>query len=223
MNIDCDVSEQFPRRVMRGTLLKAVLAMSQQLQIMKGNQHSDIPAFGAKARGKLVELTLTLESEIYMLLDYIEITFLTMNFLESNLSLLREFGFSSLVEQITPRITNVKISDELSVTISGSQLYANVLDENYHALDSQFPNPQKVRLARFYHDNNFVGPAEVARRILDTRDLSIYSHLPFNSKSLSDSVASNAKDYLVLGSLVIPALLRVLTQQISFNLFHLSQ
>jgi len=72
MNIDCDVSEQFPRRVMRGTLLKAVLAMSQQLQIMKGNQHSDIPAFGAKARGKLVELTLTLESEIYMLLDYIE-------------------------------------------------------------------------------------------------------------------------------------------------------
>ena len=72
MDLGCNIGEQFPRRVMRGTILKAVLALSQELQIMRGNKHQNIETFGSQGRGELTTLALTLEREIYMLLDYIE-------------------------------------------------------------------------------------------------------------------------------------------------------
>lgn len=72
MDLGCNIGEQFPRRVMRGTILKAVLALSQELQIMRGNKHKNIDTFGGQGRGELKNLALTLEKEIYMLLDYIE-------------------------------------------------------------------------------------------------------------------------------------------------------
>ena len=74
MDIDCELNLQFPRRMMRGTILKSVLAVSQQMQILRGNNSKYVTWFGGKARERLCSLTRTLEEEIYLLLDYIENT-----------------------------------------------------------------------------------------------------------------------------------------------------
>ncbi|KZR61067.1 6-hydroxymethylpterin diphosphokinase MptE-like protein [Prochlorococcus sp. MIT 1306] len=74
MDIEGSLEVQFPRRMMRGTILKSVLAVSQQLQILRGNKSKYVAWFGGKARERLCSLTRTLEEEIYLLLDYIENT-----------------------------------------------------------------------------------------------------------------------------------------------------
>ncbi len=66
------MAEQIPMRIMRGTVLKAVLAVTQQLQIMRWSSSDKIDEFLSYARNLLKDTVLTLEEQIYKVLDYVE-------------------------------------------------------------------------------------------------------------------------------------------------------
>lgn len=72
LSLSCPLPSQIPRRIMRSTLFKLSLAISQQLQIMLKDPQSPVGDFGAQARAMMVEVVDRLEQEIYELCDLVE-------------------------------------------------------------------------------------------------------------------------------------------------------
>lgn len=72
LSLSCPLPSQIPRRIMRSTLFKLSLAISQQLQIMLKDAQSPVGEFGALARAMMVEVVTRLEKEIYELCDLAE-------------------------------------------------------------------------------------------------------------------------------------------------------
>ena len=71
-DLNVPLREQFPRRIMRSTISKCALAVTQQFHVMlKAPQEQQI-AFGAEARQIMVDLVLRIEREIYSLCDVVE-------------------------------------------------------------------------------------------------------------------------------------------------------
>jgi hypothetical protein len=71
-DLDVPLREQFPRRVMRSTVLKSALAITQQFYVMRKYPLECQISFGSKARSLLVALVTQMENEIYSLCDVVE-------------------------------------------------------------------------------------------------------------------------------------------------------
>ena len=65
-------SVSFPVRVVRGTMMKGLLMISQQLQIMKEKDKDKMPIFLDKSLQILTSMLKQMEAEIYSLCDDIE-------------------------------------------------------------------------------------------------------------------------------------------------------
>jgi hypothetical protein len=72
LTLEVPLREQFPRRIMRSSIYKVALAVTQQFQVMLKAPLEQQLAFGAEARAALVALVLRLEREIYLLCDAVE-------------------------------------------------------------------------------------------------------------------------------------------------------
>ena len=71
LSLDVAPAEQFPRRMIRGTLHKLTLAITRQFQVMGRDPQAQV-AFGGRARQIMVELLHKLEAECYQLCDQLE-------------------------------------------------------------------------------------------------------------------------------------------------------
>ena len=72
LRLDVPLKQQFPRRIMRSTVLKASLAVTQQMHIMFKHPMEKQILFGGKARSILSSLVSQMENEIYALCDLME-------------------------------------------------------------------------------------------------------------------------------------------------------
>ena len=73
LSLDISPAEQFPRRIVRGTVHKLTLAITRQLQVMGCDPVAQSP-FGAYARQIMADILSKLESECYQLCDELEKT-----------------------------------------------------------------------------------------------------------------------------------------------------
>ena len=72
-DLDTSPSKQIPIRILRGTFIKAVLAVSQQIHVMKCHYPELIDEVVAFSRRLLCDTLIKLESQIYQILDYVEV------------------------------------------------------------------------------------------------------------------------------------------------------
>ena len=71
LSLDCPIPQQFPRRILRSTLTKAVTALDRQLQV-NGASSQQSQDLEKKCRQHLSEKLSEFESEIYNLCDFVE-------------------------------------------------------------------------------------------------------------------------------------------------------
>ena len=71
--LEVPLREQFPRRIMRSTIYKSSLAITQQLLVMRKAPLEQQLAFGAKVRGLLADMVRRMENEIYALCDAVDV------------------------------------------------------------------------------------------------------------------------------------------------------
>ena len=71
-DLNVPLRDQFPRRIMRSTVSKCALAVTQQFHVMLKAPREQQIAFGAEARQIMVDLVLRIEREIYSLCDIVE-------------------------------------------------------------------------------------------------------------------------------------------------------
>ena len=67
-------NKQIPLRIMRGTILKSVLAVTQQLHILRHSKPDVIGEFLIYSKQLLRDTIVKLENQIYQVLDYVEST-----------------------------------------------------------------------------------------------------------------------------------------------------
>lgn len=73
MDLNVPIDQQFPRRIVRSSIYKATLAVTQQFKIMGSKATSEqLLLFGAKAKDAILQLIINLELEIYDLCDHVE-------------------------------------------------------------------------------------------------------------------------------------------------------
>lgn len=66
--------EQIPMRIMRGTIMKGVLGITQQVHILRNEHPEKIETFIKHGKEVLYDTLMEMENEIYQVLDYVERT-----------------------------------------------------------------------------------------------------------------------------------------------------
>lgn len=137
-----------------------------------------------------------------------------MNYFKSNASWLVTTGLEELGKKVDEANKQISLKNEEDLYIDNKLVYKNINSELYRAVEQQILDPQHVRLARFYHENPPQRSEEWAKEIIDTRELQLFSSMECNHKSNTDRVSNSVRDYILLGSLLIPAFIRCLDENI---------
>lgn len=72
LTLDVYLKKQAPRRIVRSTVYKAVLAITQQFYIMSKQEGDSIYIFGSLAKKLLQDIVASLETEMYQLADILD-------------------------------------------------------------------------------------------------------------------------------------------------------
>ena len=70
--MESSIQQQIPMRIMRGTILKGVLAVSQQLHVLRYSKPEIIHEFLAYSKTQLLLSITKIESQSYQIFDYVE-------------------------------------------------------------------------------------------------------------------------------------------------------
>ncbi|WP_156486151.1 6-hydroxymethylpterin diphosphokinase MptE-like protein [Prochlorococcus sp. MIT 1306] len=137
-----------------------------------------------------------------------------MNYFESNTSWLIKEGLKELGNKVNKASQNINIKNDEDLYIDNKLLYKDINNEVFTAIVKQIIDPQYVRLARFFHENPPRSNKETAKEIIDTRELEIFSNMACNHKSNTERIKNSVRDYILLGSLLIPAFIRCLNENV---------
>ena len=70
--MESSIQQQIPMRIMRGTILKGVLAVSQQLHVLRYSKPEIIHEFLAYSKTQLLLSITKIETQSYQIFDYVE-------------------------------------------------------------------------------------------------------------------------------------------------------